>query len=166
MNNPLKKEIILHIFKTFGIFSTIGMQKGFIEPITNDKFLIDKKIVFETEDKKKHNQNIWAYSTKIETSVIKIMVIDITDDVAEFILTYQMDNFPPCALRLSADKDDFGSFNFLVEDKWIIANSLMQGKIFVGFESLSEIFAEWNKLSDYAELYKLTLGFLNYYEQA
>jgi hypothetical protein len=165
MNKHLKQEIILHIFDILGLFS-FSFQKGFIEPIKSDKFLLDKKLLFELEDGDKHQRNVWASTSKIDNTHIKIIVADINDGTQEYVLIFQMDIFPPCAMRISKDDDDFGSCFFLIENnKWIEANILMQGKMLVGFESLSEIFSEWHKLDNHDEMYKLVINFLNFDEE-
>lgn len=163
MNNSLKKEIILHIFKSIGLFNSDII--GFMEKLNNDKFLLNKKLAFETEDKKQVDNNIWAASAKIENSDIKIIIADITEDIREFTLILQMDNFVPCAMRISEEQDDFGSIFLNVEDnKWVSASTLLQAKSLVGFESLSGIYLQWSKLEKYMDMYKLLVGFLNFYE--
>jgi hypothetical protein len=167
MNLTLRKEIVLHIFRTLGIFADPILNKlSMLEKLNDDKFLIDKKIAFETEDKKQIKNNLWAAKTKIEDSEIKIIIADITEDISEFALILQMDNFMPCAMRLSLEDDDYGSMYINVQDnKWIDTSSLIQAKILVGIESLSGIFSQWEKIDKYLDMYKLLIGFLNFYEQ-
>lgn len=165
MNNTLKKEIITHIFKSLGIFHS-KTNNSLFDNLTDDKFLIDKKMTFQDEDNKKYQNNIWAATSTLEGSLVKIMIADITENTREFALIVQMDNFMPSALRLSVDEDDFGTMMFNPNDnKWIDSNTLFQSKILVGIESLSEIYLQWNRLDTYSDMYKFLIGFLNFYEQ-
>lgn len=166
MNNILKKEIISHIFKCVGIFNNENLQTNMFEKINKDKFLLDKKIAFEEENGKQKLNNLWAATAKIENSNIKIIIADITEDISEFSLILQMDTFFPCAMRLSQDKEDFGAMYVNIQDnKWINATTAIQAKMLVGFESLFEIFLQWQKPNDYMDMYKIIIDFLNYLEQ-
>jgi hypothetical protein len=167
MNNILKREIISHIYKVIGIYADENILKtSMLEPIVGDKFLLNKKIAFETEDKKQKQNNLWAATSRIESSYIKIMAADITEDISEFTIILQMDNFIPCAIRFSLDNEDTGSMFINVENNnWVEASTLMQAKMLVGIESLSEIYLQWERLDDYSSMYKLLVGFLNFYEQ-
>lgn len=167
MNLVLRKEIILHIFRTFGVFADPAIsQLSMVEKLNINKFLIDKKIAFETEDKKQIKNDLWAAKTKIEESEIKIIIADITEDIPEFALILQMDNFMPCAMRLSLEEGDFGSMYINIEDnKWIDASTVIQAKMLVGAESLLGLYIQWEKLDKYMDIYKTLIGFLNFYEQ-
>lgn len=161
MNTALRKEIALHILKSFGFFSNDLSYKGFIEPLNSDKFLLNKKIVFEAEDEEKQERSVWAASAKVNSSVVKILAADLNDGYAEYVLAIQLDSYPPCVVQSSLEEEDTGSFAFKVENKWVDAGSLMQAKILVGVESLSELYVKWEKLSNFAELYGLIIEFLN-----
>lgn len=167
MNLTLKKEIISHIFKTVGLFNDKNIMKiSMIGQLNSEDFLIDKKIAFETEDKKQIQNKIWATTVKIENSDVKILIADISEDIQEFTLILQMDSFVPCAMRLSMDEDDNGSMYINVEnDKWIEATTTLQARMLVGVESLSELYLQWKKLDKYSDMYKSLVGFLNFYEQ-
>lgn|SRR5271166_1574520 len=167
MNLPLKREIILHIFKTIGLFADETNTKiGFTESLVQDKFLIDKKIVFETDDQSKFENNIWSASAKVGESVIKIMIADIAQDTPEFAAIIQMNEYLPHALRLSDDKEDFGSISLNVKDAtWIDVGTPIQAKLLAGTESLTEYFVEWKKTEDYSDIYKKMVMFLNFEEE-
>jgi hypothetical protein len=167
MNNVLKREIILHIFKTVGVMADPELMRiSMMDQLNSEKFLLDKKIAFETEEKKVKENNLWAATAKIENSSIKIIIADITEDIFEFTLILQMDTFLPCAIRLSEDPEDFGSMYVNIqENKWIEATTSLQAKMLVGFESLTEIYLQWQKLDDYMDVYKSMIGFLNFWEQ-
>ena len=164
MNLMLKKQIISHIFKSLGIIGSTS--NSLIDNLTSEKFLIDKKMTFENEENKKYENDIWAITTNVENSIVKIIIADITEDTKEFALILQMDNFMPSALRLSVDEDDIGTMMFLLEDnRWINSTTHLQAKILVGIESLSEIYCQWDRLDNYSDMYKFLIGFLNFYEQ-
>jgi hypothetical protein len=164
MNNlKLKKEIISHIFHTVGIFTT-GNNAELISHILDKQFLLDKKLAFEIDDEK-YEKSIHAMYAKMETSEIKILAADTTNEIREFTLIIQMDKSYPCALRLSEDVDDSGSISFCIENnKWIEAGTILQAKILMGVESLSGLFLNWKKINDYGDIYKSLVGFLNYFE--
>lgn len=166
MNNILKKEIITHIFKALGAYKQIPpVAHGMFEDFVDTQFLIEKKVAFEV-DNKKYQNNVWATKAQIENSSMKIMIADTHEDIPEYTVIVQMDTFPPCAIRLSEDKDDYGSVFFNVEDnKWIAASTLLQAKILVGIEELSEMLLKWENLEQYGDMYKVLIGFLNFYEQ-
>jgi len=168
MNLTLKHEIINHIFKTVGIFLDKEMMRiSMLEPLNSDKFLLDKKLAFEAfEGGKRKENNLWAGTAKLEDSDIKIIIADITEDIPEFTLILQMDMFLPCAIRLSKDPEDLGSMHINIADnRWIEATTTLQAKMLVGFESLTEIYLQWEKLDNYTDMYKSMVGFLNFYEQ-
>lgn len=167
MNEKLKHEIVSHIFKNVGIINDEPiMRVSMMEKLIDNKFLLDRKIAFEAEGGKRKENNMWAATAKIEEYTIKIIIADITEDIQEFALILQMDNFYPCAIRLSFDDEDFGSMYVNVTDnKWIEANTLLQAKMLVGFESLTEIYLQWSKLDNFMDVYKSLIGFLNFYEQ-
>lgn len=167
MNLKLKHEIISHIFNTVGLFSDPDkMAISMIEPLNTNKFLLNKKIAFSEENGKRIENSLWAGTAKVENSVIKIIIADITEDIPEFTLIVQMDNFFPCAIRLSKEPEDLGSMYINIADnKWIDCSTTLQAKMLVGFESLTEIFLQWEKLDNYTDMYKSMIGFLNFYEQ-
>lgn len=165
MNITLRKEIISHIFHSLGIFDDPKNRFNIIEKLNSDKFLIDKKIAFETEDKKQIKNNLWAARTKIDNSEIKVMIADISEDIPECALIIQMDSFMPQAIRLSLDEDDYGDMFVCIQDnKWVNTSTIMQAKMLIGFESLIEMFAQWEKIDKYMDLYKILVGFLNFSE--
>lgn len=166
MNNKLKKEIILNIFNIFGVFreKTNFSSSTLMEPLVGEKFLIDKKLAFENDDGTKKENNIFTAKTKIDQNIIKIMIADIIDDIGEYAIIMQMDNFPSIAFRLSLDEDDFGTIAFLIDNKWIEVGTSAQARILMGVENLSEIFCMWEKMSEYDEMYKILINFLNYVE--
>lgn len=165
MNQQLKKEIIKHFFNSVGVFSDEKIRNGLIDNLLSDKFLVDKKLAFETEDNKKYQNRIWSIASKIDNSVIKILIADTHDTIPEYTIMFQMDTLPPYALRLSIAEDDLGSMYFNPEDnKWIDANTSVQARFLSGVESLNEIFVEWKKFDEYKDLYKSLIGFLNFYE--
>jgi len=165
MNNNLKKEIILNIFNVMGVFrdKTNFSASTLNEPLIEEKFLLSKKLGFETEDGKRENP-IFAAMTKIENNVIKIMIADIIDEIPEYAIIMQMDNFPSIAMRLSLDDEDFGTIAFLVDDHWIEIGTNAQARILMGVENLSEIFCMWEKMTSYDDMYKVLVSFVNYVE--
>jgi hypothetical protein len=160
MNNNLKKEIINHIFNQFGLF-----QENQIYNLKDNKFLLDKKIIFEDDDKKVFESKIYASSVEIDKSNIKVIVADTSYIEKEYSVILRMDNFYPCGMRLSKDEDDFGTIMFQINNRWMQASTLLQSKILVGIESLSEIFLQWNKLNNYNEMYNILINFLNFSEK-
>jgi hypothetical protein len=167
MNLTLKREIIKNIFSIIGVFREKNyMGSSLLSPLNSDELLIDKKLAFETEDGEKKRGNIWAAHAKVEKSEIKLMLVDISEELAEFALIVRMDNFSACALRMSADEGDTGTMFFRIEDKWIDTSTSHQARILVGMENLTEIFLVLEKMSDYAEMYKLMIDFLNFEEGA
>jgi hypothetical protein len=167
LNLPLQKEILLHIFKSLGIFvSDEQFRSGFIESLTSEKFLLAKKLAFETEDKEKHKNDIWSSFAKVGESTIKVIVADISDGCPEYAALVQMDNFSPYAVRLSLDNDDSGTISVNVGDTdWADANVLVQARLLSGIESLAELLVEWKKLDEFEPLYRKLIMFLNYQEE-
>jgi len=168
MNYTLQKEILKHIFKRFGILLTENeTQLGFIDNLLDDKYLTDKKIGFETEDKKKYSNNIWAATATVNTTKLKILIADISEDIPEYTIMFQMDNLPAYALRLSLDEEDSGStYTNIKNGSWVEASMTVQAKFLYGIEGLSEILLEWNKLDDFKDMYQLLIHFLNFYEKS
>ena len=166
MNKNLKKEIINNIFKTFGMFRKPNDNiNTFFNSIISDEFVVNKKLVIETDDGKNFESKIYTAFTKVQNLTLNIIVADISNEFKEFALIIQMDNNDPCALRLSDASDDFGSMYFNLENHWIEASTLAQAKILVGIESLTEILAQWEKLDKYENIYKKLIDFLNFYEE-
>lgn len=167
MNLRLQKEILLYVMKKFGLFlENDEVQPGFINKLTDDKYLSNKKLVFEAEDKKKYQNNVWAITAKVEASKLKILIADIHEDIAEYTIIFQMDNLPAYALRLSAEDNDFGSIYVNAKDnKWIPASMSVQAKFLFGVEGISEIPLTWERLDDIQDVYKLLIQFMNYYER-
>lgn len=166
MNLKLRKEIILNIFNVFGLFrnKTNFSASTLIEPLIEEKFLLNKKLGFEIEDGTKRENSIFAAMTKIENNVIKVMIADIIDDIPEYAVIMQMDTFPSIAMRLSLDDEDFGTIAFLVDDHWIEIGTSAQARILMGVENLSEIFCVWEKMTSYDDMYKVLVNFVNYVE--
>lgn len=160
INSKLQREIISHVLGLFGIFNP--NKFNMIDDLISDRFLLEKKIAFEAEDRKKYYGSLWAGSAKIENSRINAMVADIKEDIAEFALIIQMDTFPPYALRISSDVEDFGEICIGTGDnKWINVSIAIQAKFLSGIEGLNETLTSWEKVNEYEELYKLLVGFLN-----
>ncbi len=159
INLNLKKEIILHIFNLFGCF---GSKYNTIQNLIDNQFLIDKKVAFENEGGEKQFSNIYAAYYKIDNSIINIMITDFND---EYVMIAKLDSYPMHALRISNDIDDNGTFCVNIENnRWVDCGTLLQAKLLAGFESISEIFSQWNKSDDYSEMYKTLIGFLNQQE--
>src|SRR5271165_1599565 len=166
MNLKLRKEIILNILNVIGVFrdKTNFSSSTLIEPLIVEKFLLNKKLAFEIENGEKRENSIFAATTKIENNIIKVMVADIIDNIPEYAVIMQMDNFPSIAMRLSTDDEDFGTISFDIENKWIDVGTSAQARILMGVENLSEIFCTWEKLIDYESMYKVLISFVNYVE--
>jgi hypothetical protein len=167
MNLTLKREIILHILKTFGAFDDRQrIRLGITESLILDTFIIGKKIAYEREDGTKSNGNIWASCVKPGNATIKVLVADITDDdEKEVAAIIQMDEHAPYAIRLSMTNDDFGSLCVNTNDAWTDAGVSIQGKLLVGVESLTEVMSPWQKLDNYDQMYQWLIGFLNHEEE-
>lgn len=167
MNYKLQKEIIVHVFRKFGLLlDNTGPGAGFIESLLSDKFLTEKKIAFEDEDKKKYQNNVWAGTRKLDKSKIRVLIADIHEDIEEYAIIFQMDNLPAYALRLSIDADDPGSLYVNIkDDKWVTTSIAAQARFLFGIEGLSEMPAAWERLDDYKDQYKLLVQFLNFYER-
>jgi len=171
MNLILQKEILIHIFKRFGIFLAEGeTQAGFIDNLLDDAFITNKKIGFESEDKKKYSNNVWAASATANPTKLKVLVADIHEDIPEYTIIFQMDNMPAYALRLASpyvgETDDPGSAYLNAQnDKWIEASVAVQAKFLYGVEGLSELPLHWSKLDEVDDLYKILIQFLNFYER-
>jgi hypothetical protein len=160
----LKKEIVKHIFKSLGIFD--DKISGVFEPLTSNKYLVDKKIIFQDEANKDYQNNIWAVKTKFEASEIKILVADISEEIREFAIIIQMDSFHSTAMRISEDPDDCGSICFNPDqDIWINVSVLHQAKVLFGIESLVELCFSWEKINNYHDMYKILISFLNFYNE-
>jgi hypothetical protein len=165
MNKKLQKEIVKHIFETIGVFKVSGYTNfSMIEPLISDKFLISKKIAIDIDGEKFEN-NIYTATARIDKSVIKIMVADTHDDISEFTVIIQMDTFPQCAMQLSLNAEDCGSMYFNTSNNWTNSNALLQGKILVGIEEISNMILDWNRFDKYEDMYKNLIGFLNYMGQ-
>lgn len=164
MNETLKKEIIKHIFDLFGIEKQ-SFQFGSLVKMVDDSFLIDKKIAFRiTDEDKKVEGNIYSIITNVSNSSIKIILADISEEYEEFAFVLQMDDFSPCAIRLSSDEEDMGSVFFNIENNWIAVGAAEQAKILIAVENICSIFPKWEKLKDYKIIYKYLINFLNFYE--
>ena len=50
-------------------------------------------------------------------------------------------------------------------EHWIAAPTIQQAKTLICFESLPQLFLQWEKLEDYGSIYKSMVGFLNFYEE-
>lgn len=166
MNNTLKKEIIHHIFEITGLLKN-SKNIRFLDNFLSDKFLTDKKIAFQTDDEKQFSSNIWAAHATVEQSVIKLMIANLSDAVAEeYALLIQMDNLPPYCLQLCQDNEDNGSFYFCVDkDSWIVANTLMQANVLAGIESIADLLVKWTPAAKYEDEYQYILSFLNFNRQ-
>jgi hypothetical protein len=96
--------------------------------------------------------------------MIKVMIADIIDEIPEYAIIMQMDNFPSIAMRLSLEDDDYGTMTFHIENKWIEIGTSAQARVLMGIENLSEIFAAWERMIDYKDMYSVLISFLNYVE--
>jgi hypothetical protein len=161
----LQREIIKHILETIGLFDVrTHTNFSMIEPIATKKFLTNKKIAFEASGQKYENA-IYCSVASINKSMIKLLAADTSSDEKEFVAVIQMDAFAKVAMRLSADKDDFGSMYFNTSDNnWTSSNTLLQGKILVGITEIAGMILEWNRLDKFDDLYKSLIGFMNFEE--
>lgn len=164
MNLTLKKEIINHILKTIGLIDDKLSYIGMFEKLNSDQFLIDKKIIFELDGSKIEKQ-VWATNCKIDENYINIIIADISDDSKEYAFIIQMDNMIPYAIRLSDDPEDFGTMLIYAENNWIEASTMLQAKMLLCIQSLSELYMKWERIDNYKEIYKLLINFLNFQEQ-
>ena len=158
MNEHLRKEIINHIFNCFGLL----LEEGTGGKATSDDFLLEQKLVFEVENDKKFENNIWSGETNIEESRVQFIIADLSEDWAEYALLLQMDSLPPYAARISLDPEDAGAIFIGMDERWIEASSLIQAKILVAVESLMEIHISWGKNADPAGIHKTLINFLKF----
>jgi hypothetical protein len=161
MNDNLQKEIVKHIFNQLGILEC-EMRISLVEKMTDEKFLVDKKMAFEANNTQYKN-NVWAAEGKLAANTVKILVADIKEDIDEYAMIFQMDSLPVYALRYSLDEDDKGSIYFCNEGRWIASDVAIQSKFLYGIEAMASTLFIWNKLGNYMELYKYLITFLNYY---
>jgi hypothetical protein len=160
-NAILKREIILQIFYTFGLYLTKPTLPSPFEHLRSAQYLLDKKLIFNT-DKGKYSNNLWSASTKIENSLVKILIAELSEDQIEYALLIQLDALPPYILRLSTNQDDSGDLFFRFEDKWINAHTLFQAKLLVAVESLNEVLVVWDKLKDPSLLHQILIEYLKF----
>lgn len=164
MNLSLKKEIIKHIFDLFGVVKN-SFNFSSVVKLTEDIFLIDKKIGFENADGTKFKNNVWSCITKISGSEIKIILADLSEEYEEFVFVIQMDNHSPCSIRLSSDEEDTGSIFFNIENNWIEVGTAEQAKILVAIENIAALFPKWDKNTNYKDMYKNLINFMNFFEK-
>jgi hypothetical protein len=166
MNNTLKKEIIHHIFEITGLLKN-SKNIRFLDDFLSDKFLIDKKIAFQTDDEKQFSSNIWAAQATVEQSVIKLMIANLSDNVAEeYVLLIQMDNYPPYCMQLCQDGEDNGAFYFCVDkENWIATSTLMQANVLAGIETVADLLPKWVPSAKHEDEYQYILSFLNFNRQ-
>ncbi len=162
MNESLKREIISHVFNKFGLLTReeVTSLRSKDGPLSN-KFLSDQKITFEVEEKK-YSNNIWSGESDIDEARVQFIIADLTEEVPEYSLLLQLDNFPPYAARISLDPDDAGSLFFKIEERWIEASTLFQAKILVAVESLMDLCITWEKNSDIESIHKDLIDFLKF----
>jgi hypothetical protein len=161
MNEPLKKEIINHIFNKFGLLTSgeapASTRKK--DELFSNKFLSEHKISFEVEGKE-YSNNVWSGETDIDGSRVQFIIGDLTEDVPEYSLLLQLDAFPPYAARISLDPEDTGSLYFKIDERWIEASTLFQAKILVAVESLMDLYVTWDKNSNIESIHKDLIEFL------
>lgn len=161
MTTTLKREIIRRIFNKFGVFIPPNQPFDLVENLLDKKFLLDQKLKFETETGE-FNNPIWLGHTKVENGSVKVIIASLTEEVPEFVAIIQLDAFPPYALRISLDDEDAGAIHLMIESRWIDLSILLQAKLLVAIEGLSEIMTNWEPYKDHKHMYQILINYLKF----
>lgn len=156
MNNLLTKEIIRHVFASFGIIPPLGKIGLTAEELLSKKVL---KVKYTGDDQKDTEVHHPIYAGQISSlnSKLRAIVIDLTIDqeTPEYCLVCRFDAFPLRGLRLSYDEGDFGNFKILNEkNMWIDAPISIQAQTLMGAEQIVSIGFIWEPCDQLEDLHK------------
>jgi len=160
----ISNAIVKHIFNHFGIWAP-GHNPTFT--ILSNKFKIDKNLSIELEDGEHLQKNIWGITGKISTSIIKVLVADITTDadIKEYVLLLQLDELSIYALKIELlDEAVNKAYLNHNDEAWVELSNLLLAKLLVGIEQINELFVNYQPLTNYQELYQYLISFMNYEE--
>lgn len=153
MNDLLQQELIKVIMGNFGISPSLG-EYGII----SQEFLTSKKISVETDDGILE-VFVVAAQAKLESLCLKAAFISILE---EFILVFQLDNFPIHALRISGkdwekvSSEESCFYKFTSEDNFQKIGRYDALMLAAGTEKIAGL-AVWEKCSEFEGLYKAIL---------
>jgi|SRR5579859_491874 len=170
MNLSLLKEIILHIYSNFKIFPSDYISDS-TKSLVDDLFLLSEKINIEY-DHVSYSGKIYGCQISIMQNMVKILLGECTIDkkYPEFamIIKPKEDLFYALYIRAN-EKDPHDSQPMLATSldgkTWMKCSTYLQGTFLAAMEQLKDTHFSYNKCSEYQDLYKSLLVFLQFYDQ-
>jgi hypothetical protein len=166
MNKFLTKEIVRHIFTSFGIIERL-IYDGNV--LSDDSLLTNKTVKIEYKDDNNtimHEHKIYAGQINIDKdSQFKAVFIDISqpnDSVSEYCCAFGLNKLPIYGIRLAYDDEDFGLFKIYDEKlkNWMDAPITTQAMSVVGVENIVSYGLLWEPCKDFEALYKASISLI------
>jgi hypothetical protein len=160
-NKLLTKEIIYHIFTSFGMCNTSSLSNT----VLFKEFLKTKIVKIKYDNDEEINHAVYSSQISInKESKFKVLIIDLTlDDIQEYCCVFQLDNLTIHGMRLRYDNEDTGIFKMYNETNstWVDAPISNQAMILGGVEKIVSYGLLWESISDCEQLYNIGINLVS-----
>jgi len=172
MNYALLKEVVSHVMANFGVIPSDFVDHKNTDSLMGPTYLLPEKIVFE-EEGKPYTGMVWGCQFSMAQTEVKVILGECTTDpkFSEFAMVIQSKNTPAYGLYLCYNElsnhplDSEPDLSVSLNGKdWMDCTTFLQATFLAAMEQVRDLQAPWNKCSDYKELHKMLLSFMNYHD--
>lgn len=170
MNNAnLTKQIINHIYLSFGIMNDNNIHFDKYKSIKSNEFLSEKKISFEDENKNILKNNMWAIKISFDDTFINFYLIDcsISNENKEYAMIIKSDNSIVYGMYLIYNnlsiKDPLFSLSVDDGENWSLATISVQSTLLSVFENLKTSPNVVDSLKISNQDFEIISNFINHY---
>lgn len=168
MNKILTREIINHIYSELGVITNNLVDNKKFGSIKSDNFLLEKKIISESENKKEILGSVWGMESTIVSNDLSILVGDcsIEKSVKEYASIVYLKEAPAYGMYcVYGDGVDSSPLISVTTDgkSWVPTTTYLQATFLAGMQNVKENIFNWKKCDNYDLKYDLLLSFIKHY---
>lgn len=157
-NKLLTKEVIRHIFTSFGM-TTVNTPNN---TLLSKELLTPKTVKIKYDDNEEFTHSVFAGQLVLsKDSKFRAVIVNLSmDDIQEYCCVFRLDKLPLHGLRLRYDDEDIGAFKIYDEGNksWMDASIGIQAMILGGIEKIISYGLLWETTSEFNDLYKIAVN--------
>lgn len=156
--NSLKREMILHIFKNFGV-DIVG-EKILQDLVISNGFKSGETITITDEEGPKEKA-VWCSKLTVDSAVARVILSDVSGcGEFEFALVFRLNSLTAYGIRVTSDKSDEGIFSIQTQNgDWTEASTQVQANFLAGLEQIFGMMFSWEIDTD-SDLFECFVNFL------
>lgn len=166
MNQALLKEIVKHIYATFGVIPSdfLNVQTG---SLLQAQYLLSDKISFQIDGNDRQGK-MWGCQLTLSNSQIKVLLGECTMDpeYPEFSMIIQAKEAPMYGLYDVKDNYAMIATSLNQGKNWLSLNTTLQATFLAAMEYARDLQMPWGQLVDYKGQYQAMVSFLRFQQEA